>query len=298
VNVLSKRKEKVIISVHSFMSVALSSRIRKFVVRFIANRAENVVTPSKAVGNDLIKNFNVQSGKLRTIHNACDIESLLSHEPSISVDSVISKSDCFYILSIGSLRKPKGHWHLLKSFMIVHNRYPHARLVILGEGVLKEDLLRLTDLLGLTHFVSFPGFVVNPLTIVKKSNLFVLSSLYEGLGNVILEALGCGKAVVSTDCNAGPREILAPDTVTSYKTDKIEYAKYGVLVPGFDVNEDICVDTTINRNEELLAEAIGELIHNNALREKYEKLGIERIKDFSPGYISKQWIQLIDEEVR
>ncbi|HET7598304.1 MAG TPA: glycosyltransferase, partial [Burkholderiales bacterium] len=83
-----------------------------------------------------------------------------------------------------------------------------ARLVILGEGKGRAQLEALTAALGIAGDVSLPGFVANPYAYMARAAVFVLSSVYEGLPTVLIEALACGCPVVSTDCPSGPREIL------------------------------------------------------------------------------------------
>ena len=97
------------------------------------------------------------------------------------------------------------------------------RLLILGEGKEREPLEELIQKLGLEKDVSLPGFVMNPYAYMARSSLFVLSSRWEGLPTVLIEALCCGTPVVSTDCPSGPREILKD-------------GQYGQLVPVGDVD--------------------------------------------------------------
>jgi glycosyltransferase involved in cell wall biosynthesis len=94
----------------------------------------------------------------------------------------------------------------------------------LGEGKERPLLEELIKKLGLEHDVSLPGFVMNPYAYMARASLFVLSSRWEGLPTVLIEALCCGTPVVSTDCPSGPREILKD-------------GQYGQLVPVGDVDE-------------------------------------------------------------
>jgi len=76
-----------------------------------------------------------------------------------------------------------------------------------------------------------PGFVKNPYAYLQQSNIFVLTSTFEGFGNVIIEALACECVVISTDCPVGPREILAPNSQISSPISDIEFAEFGILTP-------------------------------------------------------------------
>jgi glycosyltransferase involved in cell wall biosynthesis len=112
------------------------------------------------------------------------------------------------VLGVGRLQKAKGFPLLIESFAQVA-RTNECRLMILGEGVERAGLEQLVRKLGLERSVTLPGFVVNPLPYMRRARVFVLASEYEGMPNSLLQAIACGTAVVSTDCESGPREILA-----------------------------------------------------------------------------------------
>ena len=115
--------------------------------------------------------------------------------------------------------------------------YTPSKLIILGDGELSDDLIKLSGNLGLktfslignvqvddSHDVYFFGFQENPFKFISKSKLFLLSSLYEGFPNVIVEAMACGIPIISSDCKSGPREILTEDS-SNKKITKAEYGK-------------------------------------------------------------------------
>lgn len=121
------------------------------------------------------------------------------------------------LLTVGRLKTQKNHALLIRALKIVR-RSVDARLLILGTGECEEETRAFIDAEGLTEHVLMPGHVENPIPFYTASDLFVLSSDYEGFGNVLVEALACGLPVVSTDCPFGPAEIL-------------EDGRYGSLVP-------------------------------------------------------------------
>src|SRR3546814_2435399 len=92
---------------------------------------------------------------------------------------------------------------LLKAFALLRQEHP-AKLIILGDGAGKEGLEALAETLGIRADVAFPGYVANPYAYFRHASLFVLSSAWEGLPNVLIEAMACGCPVVSTDCPSGP----------------------------------------------------------------------------------------------
>ncbi len=112
------------------------------------------------------------------------------------------------IVGIGRLVAQKDFATLIDAFARVCQHVP-ARLLILGEGPERSDLEARIAGLGLSELCRLPGFVHNPFAAMARASLVVLSSRYEGFGNVLVEAMGCGTPVVSTDCPSGPSEILA-----------------------------------------------------------------------------------------
>ena len=121
------------------------------------------------------------------------------------------------ILSAGRLVGQKDFSTLIRAFAEVVKSRP-ARLVILGEGRERDALAALVRELGIGHAVELPGFVANPFAWMARARVFAVSSIYEGLSMVLVEAMACGTPVVSTDCPHGPREVL-------------EDGRWGLLVP-------------------------------------------------------------------
>jgi glycosyltransferase involved in cell wall biosynthesis len=120
------------------------------------------------------------------------------------------------ILTVGSFKDQKNHQLLLRSFSQMISA--EARLMLVGTGQSEVNLRALAADLGIADRVIFAGFHPDPTPFYMTADLFVLSSDYEGFGNVIVEAMACGTPVVSTDCPSGPAEIL-------------ENGRYGRLVP-------------------------------------------------------------------
>jgi glycosyltransferase involved in cell wall biosynthesis len=126
------------------------------------------------------------------------------------------------ILGVGRLVVEKDFGTLIRAFAELRNRLP-SRLLIIGEGPERSRLEQLVRELGLEDVVSLPGANSNPLAYMRRAALLTMSSRWEGLPLVPIEALAAGCPVVSTDCKSGPREIL-------------QGGKYGRLVPVGDIN--------------------------------------------------------------
>jgi len=183
----------------------------------------------------------------------------------------------FTIVNIGRLTEQKGQWILLKAFSRIKS---NCNLVILGAGENENELKRIAKELNIAHQVYFLGFQKNPFKFLYHSDIFILSSLWEGFGNVIIEAMACELPIISTDCPSGPREILASHTdINLQLKDEIEFAKFGILTPVGNID--------------LLARAMQMLIENKELRDRYRELALTRAKDFDKDIIVQQYIELM-----
>jgi glycosyltransferase involved in cell wall biosynthesis len=120
-------------------------------------------------------------------------------------------------VTAGRLVPQKDQATLLRALAIARKRI-NARLIILGTGPLQASLEKTASDLGIRDAVDFLGFKENPLPYYREADAFVLSSNFEGLGNVLIEALGCGTPVITTDCPYGPAEI-------------VQNGRFGILVP-------------------------------------------------------------------
>ncbi len=267
-----KTKPIVINRCSNFFSIKTTNKFIKFLESLALRNSDYVIGVSKAMGEDLIKNFRVKEKKIKLIYNPVDIRRVkeLAREP---VKEYFKRRPV--ILGCGRLAEQKGFSFLIKAFKIILEKFPMATLLILGKGEKERELKLLTKELKIEDKVKFLGFSKNPFKYMAGADVFVLSSLWEGMPGVLLEAMACGTPVVCSDCKSGPREILAPDTDFNFQTKSIEFTKYGVLIPP--------------QNPGLLAEAILKLLKDSDLRKKYFQLGRERVKDFSIEKIIKQY---------
>ena len=289
-NILSSyfSKTEAVVEVSSNMSVAFPYGLSRWLRRFILSRAGKLAVVSNGSKIDLVNNWKIPASKITTIYNSIDFKSIkarLSEEQASHMEGE-------YIISMGSFRKPKGHWHLIKSFACVKEQIPNLKLVILGDGAYRQKYEVLAKNLGIDDSVIMPGFASNPYSYISKSVCMVFPSVYEGFGNAIIEAMICGVPVISTDCDFGPREILAPETDPSAKTNDVEYAEYGVLVPSFDMS-DIDISTSISNKEMILSRAIVDLCKSIEIREHYTEKASEYCKRFANDVFTNKWISLL-----
>ncbi|MBQ4085115.1 MAG: glycosyltransferase [Clostridia bacterium] len=289
---LSRRKgEKTIMSVRNYLSAQEgSSGVSALKTKFTAAISDCIVAVSRMAALDLHENFGIPEEKIRVIYNSVD-PAMLSHDVDRNMPWL--QGDGPVVITMGRLHEQKAHWRLIRVMAQVVREIPNAKLVILGDGEYKDKLAKLAAELGIEKNVFLPGYVVAPHGYVRRADLFVLSSLHEGMPNAMLEAMACGVPVVSTDCPSGPREILAPDTSITEAAEKMEKAKYGVLVPpltkgGFNAQDPL------TPAEQELAKALKLMLSDHNLRQDYAKKARVRAAEFSPEAIAKQWITLID----
>jgi glycosyltransferase involved in cell wall biosynthesis len=183
--------------------------------------ADGIVAVSKGVADDLAHSASIPRECIRVIYNPIVTRELREKAQAPLDHPWFEPGQPPVVLGAGRLKAQKDFPTLIQSFARVRKRYP-SRLMILGTGPERPALEALVAELGLEQDVSLPGFVENPYPYMARSALFVLSSKWEGLPGVLIEALSCGAPVVSTNCPSGPREILGE-------------GQYGQLVPVGDV---------------------------------------------------------------
>ncbi|MGF1496381.1 MAG: glycosyltransferase [Elainellaceae cyanobacterium] len=231
---LAGTSTKVIMTVHTNLSQQFQDRHGTAVTKFkwfcidkFYPRADAIASVSQGVANDVASNTNIPLENIKVLYNP-----ILTHDFSEKVSEPIqhpwfNPGEPPVILGVGRLVKQKDFATLVQAFAKIRQNQP-ARLVILGsedkrEPMIKPRLQAMIRDLDLEADVDLPGFVGNPYPYMAKAKVFVLSSIYEGFGNVIVEALATGTPVVSTDCESGPAEIL-------------NYGQYGTLTPVGDAD--------------------------------------------------------------
>ncbi len=192
--------------------------------------ADAIVAVSDGVADELAQHTGLPRAQIVTIHNAVVSDAVLAKAAAPVPHPWFGESQPPVILGVGRLTAQKDFPTLVRAFARVRSQLP-ARLVIVGEGKpdARAELTRLAAELGCAEDLSLPGFTHNPFCYMARAGVFVLSSQHEGLPGVLIQALACGAAVVSTDCPSGPREIL-------------EGGRHGRLVP---VGDDVAMAAAI-----------------------------------------------------
>lgn len=219
-----------------------------------------ITAVSGGVADDVSTTAEIPRENITVVHNPSVTDEVIEGCNS-DVSHPWFSSDVPVIIGVGSLTEQKGFKTLLTAFARLR-RDRDARLVILGEGPEKTSLENTIKKLGVSEDVDLPGFVDNPYPYMRKASVFVLSSQWEGLPNVVIEAMACGTPVVATDCPSGPREIL-------------EDGKHGTLVPVGD--------------DEEMAAAIERMLEDPTPEEQL----LERAKAFRPDPITEQYLSVL-----
>jgi glycosyltransferase involved in cell wall biosynthesis len=264
-------------------------------INFFYNYADKIITVSNESRLILLKNFNINSNKLITIYNPFDIEENLKIS-KIPIEKSDEKyfNDSFVFINVGRLSKQKAQWRLIRSFKLVVEKNSNAKLLIFGNGELKDKLNKLIKNLNLEENVFLMGVKKNIFSYLARSDCFVLSSLWEGLPTVLIESLNLSKPIITTNCKTGPLEIL--DLKVKNFDLKINYpyfAKYGILVEPFDTEDifDSLEVTKLNNVESNMSNIMIKIMEDSSLVDRYSK-GLMRAKSFETCNIIKQWEDL------
>lgn len=204
---------RVVVSEHNNVTLDLRSesvwvsRLLPLLMRHSYPWADGIVAVSGGVADDLSQVLSLPRERIEVIYNPAVTGRLRELSMLTVTHPWLVSGEPPVILAVGRLTAQKDYPTLIKAFAALRARQS-ARLVILGEGELRESLEALVASLGVSDDVAFLGFVDNPYAWMRQAALFVLSSAWEGFGNVLAEAMACGTPVISTDCPSGPAEIL------------------------------------------------------------------------------------------
>ncbi len=262
---LSRQKTRLVVVDHNSLTLAYQHfssfqnlKMRLSILgtyRFAGAR----VTVSKGVGKELARLGWMSPEKIDVVFNPI---------PCRTVERVCPSTEALWghfegqrILNVGRLKAQKNQALLIQAFARQF-RHENAKLMILGDGPLRSDLEQLARDEGVENQILMPGFVKDPAPVYASADLFVLSSSYEGFGNVIVEAMNCGVPILSTNCQFGPDEILAD-------------GQYGKLVP-------------VNNVEELalgMAEVLGQPINAQKLK--------DRSQEFAPEVAAREYLRIL-----
>ena len=294
INSITRVNEKVIISVRNYLSAEKSVKLK--IKNIISSKlSDYIVSVSKQVEYDQIKNYHINKNKICTIPNYCNKEYIQESIKKYDIDDKDKKifENSRVIITVGKLKEQKGQWHLIRAFKKVVEKNKDVKLMILGTGYLEEYLEKLILDLNLKDNVFLLGHKnKNIYTYMKKSDLFVFPSLFEGMPNVVLEAMECGLPVIATDCYGGNKEIISPSKNIEDEVKDMEKCEYGILIPKLDFNY-YNSDEELTKEEIIMANSINEILENDELLNYYKEKSLERVKNYDDEAYVKEWENII-----
>lgn len=265
----SRHKPKVALSIQCTLNqqnsgaVALLDKVERRLVCRMFPQADHVIALSQGVADDVAAAVPALRSRIDVVHN---VGLPLPAQIAVPEPNVIPpKPGRIRYLACGRLVEQKGYPYLFEAFARVVKEQD-AELHILGKGPLQGKLEVQAEKLGVAGRVYFLGFRANPFLHMRAADVFVLSSLWEGFGNVIVEAMAMGTPVISTDCPHGPNEII---------TNGVN----GLLVPPGDAAA--------------LARAMLRLADDASLRERLAQAGQLRAQDFSADRIAGEFAAVL-----
>ena len=292
VNILSKYKEKTVITVHNFQTEerkGLYGNIFRVLMKLFYNKADKIVAVSKLIKHDLVNSFKVKENLIDVLYNPFDIKKI----QRLMLENIDSEYEKLFenpvIINVGRLNEQKAQDNLIKAFYLLKKKMSNAKLVILGKGPLESKLQKLIKKLELEGEVFLLGFNKNPFKFIYRSKVFALTSLYEGFPMCIPESMVCGVPVISVDCKSGPREIMDISSDINKSAQDIEMVEYGIITPNFKNDEKI----DINESHELFATAMFNLLSNNEVLSKYSIKIKERANAFDVSIMIEKWENII-----
>ncbi len=260
---VAKHQFPIAVTEHTWYDRAdnLKDKITLSLANILYNQSDAVVCVSEGVARSVISTARVSENKLWKIPNPLEIKSIVEQSLEPLDHPWFKDDELQVILAAGRLEPVKNFSLLVEAFRNIHQNNQQARLVILGDGNEQEHLQSQLEMYGLENVAELPGHVNNPYKYMRNADVFVLTSIYEGFGNVLIEAMASGCPVVSTNNSSGPVEIL-------------DEGKYGTLVKSDPTQ--ICKE-----------------IENTLASPVNQEMLLERAYDFTPEVILNDYEHLI-----
>ncbi len=273
-NVLSKCNEEVWTGIRGYGVLQETGKMK-----LICKYADKVVSCTKVMEEDINRLFGTKSSAV--LYNPCDIaeiRKLAEEKPDESFTQFLERPGKL-IASMGREDDLKCFWHLLKSFFLLKKKLPDCRLMIIGEGQYTE-YMKLADELGVAQDVLFTGVLKNPFALLKKADVYALTSESEGFPNALIEAMACGLPAVSVNCKTGPAEILHENYQECEKQDEVYVGDYGVITPVFTGEKNLNA-AQFTKEEEIFAVELEKMLTQAERYSYYREKAPERAESFS-----------------
>lgn len=301
VNILSRQKEKVICWIHGTkrfdenIEGSVGTLRKTILIPFLYKKSDLIVTVSKGIRDELLTYFSLPPSKIKNIPNGFFVTEM-EKKGRESDSNLISVLEGDILITHCRLERQKNLSAMIDIYSLVKSKKPSVKLVILGDGELRNALIRQCESLGLDWYgtwtsknimdrfdVYFMGYQMNPFQFLTRATLYLLTSGWEGFPLSLCEAMACRLPVLATDCYTGPREILAQAFEGEQPLEAPLKTQVGFLMPLADSEKNLV----------LWAETIEYLLSNGALRKEMSISGNERVKDFDYSNITDAWLKII-----
>lgn len=271
-------------------------RLTDAAMKILYRRADCVVAVSKLIEKNFCEHYGIAKEKICTIYNPYNFEDIRKKgEVPLTEPEQTFYDGHFVFANVGRIMYQKGVWHLVKAFSIVHSQHPDARLVIVGEDLSDGKLTALIDQLGIQDSVLLTGRTRNPYQYMKNADCYVLSSLFEGFPNAMVEAMACGCPVIAADCKSGPREILCENVDLDAVINEVTEADYGVLIPALEPEEN-WDPKVITDGEKKLAQGMIMMRSSDEMKRSLSRKATERSAEFDYSACRSSYSAVIESE--
>ena len=289
-NALTGGAKKKICACHSFEEIK-NGRYMKL----IGKKADLLFCCAKKMTDLAVKQYGFSN--IETLWNPCDTEEVREQSRKGNKEELtFFEEEKPVFVSMGREDEVKGFWHLLKAFRRVSESLPDAKLAVIGEGSFEKYKALARDL-QIEERIWFTGLKKNPFPYLAKGKAYVLSSISEGLPNALVEALSLSLPVISVNCLSGPAEILHENWQEAEEKKEYFEADYGILTPAVSQTPDFQAKwqnegklIELEREEEILAEAMLRIATDEELCRHYKERGSCRAEDFSKEKYKKKLI--------
>lgn len=263
----SKHSPKVVPNIQSSLFPTRSRKhyvdgLLRVIVPRVFKLANGIIALSRGVGTEISDLIPELKSRIHVVNNI----GLPEMKAVTTQNGEVVKSSRFRFLACGRLVEAKGYPEMIDAFAILAGKYTNCELIILGEGPQRAGLTQQITSLGLQDRIRLIGFVDNPQDYMRNADAFVLTSRWEGFGNVIVEAMATGLPVVATRCPHGPEEIIT-------------HERNGILVePG---------------NKQAICDGMQRVMTDRELRTSLINAGRIRARDFSADRIRDQYVRVL-----
>lgn len=296
VNVLTKKKARTWVGLRNYTDLNFTSQMQLFV-----KRADAIICCSKEIEATVRSKYSFDNAY--TLYNLYDVEKIKEDSEGELIEWPFGEDKRHTIVAMGRDDNQKCYWHMIKAFKLAHDKVNEARLVILGAGSF-DKYKEMANALVLSDSIYFAGMRKDPYKFLKRSGIYLMTSYNEGFPNALVEGMSLGLATISTNCLTGPAEILlSADDMTVERADELieasgSYLKadYGILIPLMGNNRDLDISNMFE--EVICADALVELLKDDALYAEYGDRAKARAKDFTYDAYKKTFLDIYHKDIK